>query len=188
MDCVREARRRGRLEYQTDPAANRAWVRLIIGDWSEALRFFEYAVSLELKRGSNDRVGGALCQLGWCQLCLGQSAEAHRTLERINVDQIVPAGPPSGYYVMLKLALANYGSEAAVFVKRAERLLKDFSEQRFFALLWFLESAARSPSEQRLSIRKCWDSLKKSGQPGLASLLNEVVGRRRISTCPSSRD
>jgi tetratricopeptide (TPR) repeat protein len=187
MDCVREARRRGRVEYQTDPAANRAWVRLIIGDWSEALRFFEYAVALELKRGSNYRAGGALCQLGWCQLCLGQSAEAHRTLERINVDQIVPAGPPRGYYVMLKLALANCGSKAAVFVKRAERLLKDFSEQRFFALLWFLESAARSPSEQRLLIRKCWDSLKKSRQPGLASLLNEVVGRRRISVRPALR-
>jgi tetratricopeptide (TPR) repeat protein len=187
MDCVREARRRGRLEYQTDPAANRAWVRLIIGDWAEALRFFEYAVALELKRGSNDRAGGALCQLGWCQLCLGKSAEARRTLERVTAYRIVPAGPPRGYYIMLKLALADNGSEATVFVKRAERLLKEFSEQRFLAILWFLDSTARSPSEQNLLISKCWDSLKKSGQPGLASLLNLVIGRRRLSVRPSLR-
>jgi tetratricopeptide (TPR) repeat protein len=188
MDCVREARRRGRLEYQTDPAANRAWVRLVIGDWSEALRFFEYAVALELKRGSNDRAGGALCQLGWCQLCLGRPGDARRTLGRIDADQIVPAGPPRGYYTMLKIALGKNSLATAAFPKRAERLLRDFPEQRFFALLWFLERAATSPGEQRLLIRDCWDSVKKSGQPALASLLDHVVGRRRFHVRPALRD
>jgi tetratricopeptide (TPR) repeat protein len=178
MDCVSEAHRRGRLEYQTDPAANRAWVRLLIGDWGEALRLLERVVALELKRGSDDRAVGALCERGWCQLCLDRRDDARRTLERIDADGIVPAGPPRGYYIMLKLALGENGSAAAAFVKRTGRLLIDFPEQRFFALIWFLESAETSIAEQRLLIRECWTSLKKADQPALASLLDHVIRRR----------
>lgn len=180
MDCVGEARRRGRLEYQTDPAANRAWIRLLIGDWGEALRSFEYVVGLELKRGSGDRAGGALCQLGWCQLCLGRPHDARRTLERVDASGIVPVGAPRGYYIMLKMALGENGSAVTAFVKRTARLLINFPEQRFFVLLWFLESAEISVGEQRLLICECWTSLKKAGQPALASLLDDVIRRRRF--------
>ncbi len=188
MDCVSEARRRGRLEYQTDPAANRAWLRLLIGDWSEALRFFEFVVDLQIKRGSTDRAGGALSQLAWCQLCNGLPEDARRTLERINVGRIVPAGPSRGYYIMIKIGLAETGPSATEFARHTARLLKDFPEQRFLALFWFLEHAPASSREQRMLIRACWTSLKKARQPALASLLDNLVARRRLPISPAIRD
>jgi len=174
-ECVSEARLKGRVEYQTDPLANRAWLRFLIGDWPEAYRFFQAAVALELKRGSDERAGGALCELGWCQLCLGQTDDARETLYRVKGDGLIPAGPPRGYYLILKLALAKNRPATKTFIERAERQLGVFPEQRFFALLWFLQSGTPTPVEVRSLVGRCWVAVKKAGQPVLASLLSHVL-------------
>jgi tetratricopeptide (TPR) repeat protein len=181
-DCIQEALAKGRFEYIADPLHNRAWIRAVAADWQEAERFLLPVIELQLKRGSRERAGGSLCLLAWCRLRLGNKDAATELLARVIHENLVPAGPPRGHFLLLKLALAQASTNTDVFIRRANHRLSTFPEQRFFALSWLLELKNKELQQSAVTAiaKNCWSAVIASRESTLAAVLHSLIVRLGI--------
>jgi tetratricopeptide (TPR) repeat protein len=182
METIAEARRKGRLEYCVDPMHNRGWLRVMLGEWSAASRLLTPVVRLQLKRGSKERAGGTLCLIGWCAIHLGDTSSAAKLLRRVEQEGLVPAGPPRGFLIILRLALRGPGRDIAAFVKHAEQQLAGHDEQKFLLFSWLLESERKSidPKTAAVLVHLCLAAIVESRQFLLASVLDDILTTLKI--------
>ena len=154
---------------------------MMLGEWSAASRLLRPVVRMQLKRGSRERAGGTLCLIGWCAIRLGHPGSAAKILMRVEQEGLVPAGPPRGFLIILRLALKGPGHDIAAFVKHAEQQLAGHDEQKFLLFAWLLESERRSidPKTAAVLVRLCLAAIVESRQFLLASVLDDLLTRLR---------